>query len=703
MKKTIILALLVAMTLPARADEGMWLLPLIEKMNAGAIANAGCRLTPDQIYSINHSSLKDAIVHFGGGCTGEIISNEGLLVTNHHCGYSSIQGLSTTEHNYLMDGYWAMKREEELPVPGLTVTFMESMSDVTDRITAAEAAGADKDATIKQITSEAQGQWPGCRAGVYPFYNENVYYLIVYKIYRDIRFVGAPPASIGKYGGETDNWMWPRHTGDFSMFRVYAGPDNEPADYNAENKPYTPAQHLKISLKGVHEGDYSMIMGYPGRTQRFQTAAQLEEMIKTNRIRIDARTIRQDIMWEEMCKDPAVQLKYASKYAGSANGWKKWQGEELAFKNLDIIGREKAKEEEFLKWAGKNKKRQEAYAGSIDKIAQGVAMNAEGEEALTLLTEAPYRIELAQFAAAYQIMQKAKDAPDAPERPSDLFQDYLKQAYRDYVEPLDRREAVALLNFYREKAKPENQLSGLGFGSGNLADIDIPAYVEWLFDGSAFTSPEKLSAAINEGRLGEDPASLLYQSIIDKAMALRPASSNGDDLIDEGQKEFTAGLMEWKKKEPSYPDANSTMRLTYGNVLPYSPKDAVYYNYFTTLEGVMEKEDPTNPEFIVPEGLKEIFKAKDYGQYADKADGKVHVCFLTNNDITGGNSGSPVLDADGNLIGLAFDGNWESMSSDVMFEPNLQRCICVDIRYVLLLVDRLGGAKHLIKEMDLVK
>ena len=699
MKKTIILALLLAMVLPARADEGMWLLPLLEKMNAGAIAKAGCRLTPDQIYSINHSSLKDAIVHFGGGCTGEIISGEGLLVTNHHCGYGSIQGLSTSEHNYLMDGYWAMKREEELAVPGLTVTFMESMSDVTDRVNAAP----DQEAARKEIAAEAQSQWPNCRATVVPFYNENVFYLIVYKTYRDIRFVGAPPASVGKFGGETDNWMWPRHTGDFSMFRVYAGADNEPADYSPENKPYTPVRHLKVSLKGVREGDYSMIMGYPGRTQRFQTAAQLEQMIKTNRIRIDARTVRQDIMWDEMCKDPDVQLKYASKYAGSANGWKKWQGEELAFKNLNIIGRETEKEEAFLKWASKNKKRDEAYSKSIGKIAEGVAQNADGEAALTLLTEAPYRIELAQFASAYQLILRSQSNPEAAAQNANGFQDYLKQAYRDYVEPLDRREAVALLKFYRDNAKPENLLTGLGYGSGNLADMDIPAYVEWLFNGSAFTSIDKLTSAINESNIGEDPAVLLYKSIIEKAQALRPGASRGDDLIDEGQKEFTAGLMEWKKKEPSYPDANSTMRLTFGNVLPYSPKDAVYYNYFTTLEGVMEKEDPTNPEFIVPEGLKDIFKAKDYGQYADKADGKIHTCFLTNNDITGGNSGSPVLDADGNLIGLAFDGNWESMSSDVMFEPNLQRCICVDIRYVLLLVDRLGGAKHLIKEMDLVK
>lgn len=686
------------LSLTAFADEGMWLLPLIEKMNGASLLEAGCKLTPDRIYSINHSSLKDAVVHFGGGCTGEIISDEGLLVTNHHCGYSSIQGLSTPEHNYLMDGYWAMTRDGELPVPGLTVTFMEAMTDVTARI------GKDPEAE-KALIAEAEAAYPGCNADVYAFYNDNVFYLIVYKTYRDVRFVGAPPASIGKFGGETDNWMWPRHTGDFSMFRVYAGLDNEPADYAPENVPLHPKGHLKISLKGVEEGDYAMIMGYPGRTQRFQTAAQLKQMIASNRIRIDARTVRQDIMWEAMCADPTVQLQYANKYAGSANGWKKWQGEELAFGKLDIIGREEAKEAAFAEWVGADRKRQGRYGGAVEKIAEAVAAQAPAQDAVTLLTETAYRIELVtaagQFNRAY-----ARAERDDPEASKEALREKAIEAvvpfYRDYVEALDRQEAVALLRFYRAKAAEKDYLPLEGW---DFATMDIGAYVDDLFAGSIFTSEEKLRASLAGAdaahAIEADPAMRLFRSIMQVVTGLYPEAYGSREALQEGSKAFTAGLLEWEKGKPSYPDANSTMRLTYGHVLPYSPKDAVLYRHYSTLTGVMEKEDASNPEFIVPERLKELYAARDFGPYG--TDGDVRVCFLTNNDITGGNSGSPVLDAEGSLIGLAFDGNWESMSSDVMFEPDLQRCICVDIRYVLFLVDKFGGASHLIDELDIVR
>ncbi|MBR3989551.1 MAG: S46 family peptidase, partial [Bacteroidales bacterium] len=374
MKKILAFLAGIALTVSAMADEGMWLLPLLKQLNGKDLKAAGCKLSPEEIYSINKTSLKDAIVHFGGGCTGEMISEKGLLVTNHHCGYGSIQRLSTDEHNYLMDGFWAKSLAEEIPCPGLTVTFLVSMEDVTDAI-------ENKGAKAEDIEKAAREANPGCRISVTGFYNNNVHYLIVSRVYRDVRFVGAPPASLGKFRGETDNWMWPRHTNDFSMFRVYADKNNMPADYSADNVPYKPARSLKIATGGVKENDFAMIMGYPGRTQRYQTAAELNHMIETNRIRIDARTVRQDIMWEAMCADPSVQLKYANKYAGSANGWKKWQGEELAFENLNIIGRETEKEEAFLKWASKNKKRDEAYSKSIGKIAEGVAQNADGEAA----------------------------------------------------------------------------------------------------------------------------------------------------------------------------------------------------------------------------------------------------------------------------------------------------------------------------------
>jgi hypothetical protein len=684
MKRLIAFVAALAVMVPALADEGMWLLPLLNQMNKKDLWAAGCQLTPEEIYNVNKTSLKDAIVQFGGGCTGEIISPEGLLVTNHHCGYGSIQGLSTDEHNYLMDGYWAMTREQEIPVPGLTVKFLQSMTDVTKLL-----AKKDK----KELIAEAEAANPGCTVLVTGFYNENVQYLIVYKIYRDVRFVGAPPASMGKFGGETDNWMWPRHTCDFSMFRVYAGADNEPADYAPENRPYQAKNHLKISLKGVQPGDYTMIMGYPGRTQRFQTAAQLEQMIAVNRIRIDARTLRQGIMWEEMCADPSVQLKYASKYAGSANGWKKWQGEEKAFKDLDIIGRELKKETEFMAWVGKKKSRQESYGTALSTIEASVRNIAAAERAATLLMEAPLRIELAGLAGGFLHLAE-KDKAKALEE--------IRGEYRDYVVALDRKEAVALLTYYREKAAPEDMLGGLGEGFEDLAKLDVEAYVDWLFSNSVFTSFEKLSAASEDlEALEKDPAAVLYGAILGKLMA-RSMSVRGErEPLAAATKAFAAGLMEWQKGKPSYPDANSTMRLTWGHVGGYSPKDGVQYSYFTTLKGVFEKEDPTNPEFIVPADVKAAWTAKNFGRYLD-ADGTLHTCFLSNNDITGGNSGSPIMNARGELIGLAFDGNWESMSSDVMFEPALQRCINVDIRYVLWMVDTVGGAGHLVREMELV-
>ena len=709
MKRILAIAVALGMALTAYADEGMWLLPLLQKMNGKALKEAGCKLTPEEIYSINKSSLKDAIIHFGGGCTGEIISADGLIVTNHHCGYSSIQALSTDEHNYLMDGYWAMTRAEELPAKGLSITFLQSMTDVTDALAKMEKKfaknnPAEKVDSLMQIErnaliDKAKEANKNCDAELVNFYNDNVTYLIVSKTYRDVRFVGAPPASVGKFGGETDNWMWPRHTGDFSMFRVYAGPDNEPADYSPENRPYKAKGHLKISLAGVNEGDYAMIMGYPGRTQRFQTAAQLKQMLAEQRIAIDARTVRQDIMWEAMCADPSVQLKYANKYASSANGWKKWQGEELAFANLDIIGREEQKERDFMAWVNQKPARVQAYGNALKQIEDAINASSEAENAVALLSEGPYRIELIQHAG--RLTQAVSRGGQDPKVLSQI-----EPAYRDYVAELDHKETVALLEFYRQRADKQDYLKNLGEGFEDFETMDIPAYADKMFEESAFTSYDKIAELVNAGewdKIWADPAVRLFNSIMTQVMARYPAMMATVNDIDAGSKAFTAGLMEWEKGKPSYPDANSTMRLTYGHVMPYSPKDAVLYKHYSTVKGVLEKEDPENPEFIVPAKLKSLIEAKDFGRYADASDGLVHTCFLTNNDITGGNSGSPVLNAKGELIGLAFDGNWESMSSDVMFEPDLQRCICVDIRYVLFLVEKLGGATNIINEIDFAK
>ena len=698
-----ILTVLTVFTGRVMADEGMWLLPLIEKMNGKAMQEVGCELTPKQIYDINNTSLKDAIVQFGGGCTGEIISANGLLVTNHHCGYGNIQKLSSVEHDYLKDGYWAMKNSEELPCEGLTVKFLESMSDVTNVIKKAEKGGEEAvQETIAKLERDAEKANPHCKATVTSFYDTNVYYLIIYKVYRDVRFVGAPPSSIGKFGADTDNWMWPRHTGDFSMFRVYSAPDGTPADYSPENVPLKAKNHLKISLKGVQEGDYTMIMGYPGRTTRFQTSPELKFQIEQNDIRIAARTIRQDVLLEDMLADPKVKIQYASKYSSSSNGWKKWQGMKLAFDKLGIIARAEQEEAEFQKWVEANKKRQAKYGSAVADLKAAVESGKEANLAATIAIESIYKIELPVIAATMRNAFKAnlKSMTDTTAALNAAYENMLDE-YKDYSVSTDRKVAKAMLKFYKENAAPENYPTGLG---EDFATMDIDAYVDRLFDNSVFCSAESLKAAMDEVgvKIFEDPAYVAAKSLVNKTYDLNQLSGKSNGKLAAARQNYTAGLLEWKDGQPSYPDANFTMRLTYGTVKGYSPKDAVVYRYYTTLDGVMEKEDPDNWEFVVPAKLKELWENEDFGQYA-MADGKMPVAFLSNNDITGGNSGSPIMNSRGELIGLAFDGNWESMSSDVMFEPDLQRCINVDIRYVLFIVDKFGGAEWLINEMDIVR
>ena len=703
MKKILLTLATALLLMPAalRADEGMWLLPLLEKMNSDALRNLGSRLTPEQIYSVNQASIKDAIVQFGSGCTGEIISGDGLLVTNHHCGYGSIQALSSTEHNYLEDGYFAMSRAEELPVPGLTVRFLQSMRDVTDEL----AAGADRAALI----AAAEQQNPNCQVRIVSFYNDNVQYLIVSKIYRDVRFVGAPPASSGKFGGDTDNWMWPRHTCDFSMFRVYANAANEPADYSPDNVPMHPRQFLNVSLKGVQEGDFAMIMGYPGSTQRFQTAAQLEAMLATNDVRIDARGVRQDVLWKAMRADDKVGLQYASKYSSSSNGWKKWIGEREAFEALDIIGREEQKERDLQAWIDADPTRQAAWGNAIARIADNVNATLPTQLVGNLLNETLGRIEILNFAATMdrslkmaQMMaeQNPQEAAGAVQEATDLAIQMIKEEFKDYNADVDREVAIAMIDHYKARVNPADAIR---IDGKSLLSLDTRKFVDNLFKKSIFTSEEKLTAKPITAKLLEiDPAVQFANAITGSISPLNAVVRSHSQALSEASKDYGAALLKWQEGQPSYPDANMTCRLTYGTVKGYEPKDGVLYKYYTTLKGVMEKEDPDNYEFRVPAKLKEIYEKKDYGQYAN-ADGELVTCFLTNLDITGGNSGSPVMDADGNLIGLAFDGNWEAMSSDVMFEPNLQRCICVDIRYVLLMVDKFGGAGYLLNEMNLVK
>ena len=661
MKKSIVILALMMLMTPVRADEGMWMLPTLKKMNQADMKKLGLKIKASDIYNEKKASIKDAVVQFGGGCTGEFISDKGLLVTNHHCGYSSIQGLSTPEHNYLEDGYWAMSQEEEIPVPGLTVTLLQSMINVTGM----ERAKADT------LFARIRRQNPRCQVRLYDFYNRNELYIIVNKVYRDVRFVGAPPASAGKFGGETDNWMWPRHTCDFSMFRVYTDRDGNPADYSEDNIPLRPKKFLNISFKGIEEGDFAMVMGYPARTQRFQTAAQLELMMEVQDVRIAARTVRQDVMWKGMRSNDTISLKYANKYASSANGWKKWQGMRECFADLDVIGRQRQKEADFTKWVNSNPKRLAKYGNVIDVIEENVKRNAEYNLRYTLFNESLDRIELIHLTRMINSAER-------------------EAFYRNYSASLDKDIAKAMIKFYSENASPEDSLDLSSF------DVDL------MFAESVFTDSVKYNSA-QSSFPSSDPALQLNQKITDTHARINGTYSyEAANLRDSASTVFTAGLMEWNRKAKLYPDANSTCRLSYGTVQGYTTKEGKKYDFYTNMQGVIDKEDPTNYEFRVPARQKELFEKKDFGQYAGP-DGDVPVCFLTNLDITGGNSGSPVMDAEGNLIGLAFDGNWEAMSGDVIFEPDLQRCICVDIRYVLWMMDKFGGATYLLDEMNIVK
>jgi len=685
-----IAALALAFT-PAIADEGMWLLPLLKKMNIGTMQEMGLELSAEDIYSINNTSLKDAIVQFGGGCTGEIISPNGLLVTNHHCGYSSIQKLSSVEHDYLNNGYWAMNLDEELPCEGLTVTFVESMTDVTKDIEKARKTaakkGMDADSTVQaaidRLVGKAVAENPHCDARVKSFYNNNAYYLIVTKTFKDIRFVGAPPSSIGKFGADTDNWMWPRHTGDFSMFRVYADKDNNPAEYSEDNVPFTPKRHLAISLKGIQEGDYTMIIGFPGTTNRYMAASELEMTRDINNaISIYVRGERQKIIMEDMLADPKVKIQYASKYAGSSNGWKKWIGMNESFAKLGIIERKKAEEAEFTEWVNAKQSRKEAYGKALEKINSAVAQMSGANYVYRYFMETIGQIELVQIASIA--------GAGAPQEAIDNF-------FKDYSLSTDRKVAERMIEIYKDNVDTTYWLPIFNeYGTEEL--------VNRMYSESCFTSPEKIAAA-DEETVKNDIATRIVSEL---QTTIIPVVAQIDDVYDqyyEGKKEYTAGLLEMKNGEPIYPDANLTMRLTYGSVKSYSPRDAVLYNYYTTLDGVMEKEDPDNWEFVVPEKLKELYDAKDFGRYAMEVNGetKMPVAFISNNDITGGNSGSPIMNSKGELIGLAFDGNWEAMSGDIIFEPELQRCINVDIRYVLFIVDKFGGAGYLLDEMTIVE
>ena len=696
MRKLFLLFAAACVTFSAAADEGMWMLPYLQKMNAKDMKARGCKLSAEEIYSMNNSSLKDAIVIFGGGCTGEIVSPEGLLFTNHHCGYGSIQALSSVEHDYLKNGFWAMSRAEEIPAPGLKVRFIRKIVDVTSDILGAvpDIAGGEERSRLvaehaEAVKSRFETENPGMEISVKPFFGGNQFFAFVIEVFSDVRLVGTPPTSIGKFGGDTDNWMWPRHTGDFSVFRVYAGPDNKPAEYAPENRPYKADKFLKISLNGYDEADFAMIMGFPGSTQRYMTSYEIDRMLEVeNPQRIFIRGERQAILKEDMAASDKVRIQYASKYAQSSNYWKNSIGMSRGIKRLDVKGRKQEQEAAFRAWAAKNTLPTEGYVDALDKIRESVEETLPSFASRQYLQEAFLRAVEILTPARYALMLKGAELEKA-----------LKGFYKDYNMPTDRRVAKRMFQIVKENCKELPSVFAEVIDERFGGDTD--AYVDYLYDNSVLADEEKALAAVASGEdLSKDPAVLLNRSIAKKMRALSEAQQDGQQKYADGHRLYIAGLMRMQPKKAWASDANFTIRLTYGRVLPYNPADGIRYNYYTTLKGVMEKENPENPtEFTVPAKLKELYAAKDFGRYANAA-GELPTCFLADCDITGGNSGSPVLNAKGSLIGLAFDGNWEAMSGDVAFEPELQRTIAVDVRYVLFVIDKFAGAGWLLDELQ---
>ena len=700
--------------LTARADEGMWLPSLIGNRIAD-MQEKGFRLNAEDIYSINQASLKDAVVLFGRGCTGELVSPEGLLLTNHHCGYGQIQQHSSVEHDYLKDGFWAMSREEELPNKGLTVSFLERMEDVTGIIlkghspemSESERAGLVKqnsDALIKEVTQEGKG----LRARVEALYYGNQYFLFLYREYPDVRLVGAPPSSIGKFGGDTDNWMWPRHTGDFSIFRIYADKDNNPAPYSPDNVPYQPKKYFRISTKGVQEGDFTFIYGFPGRTQEYihsEGVRYIEETGDPHKIAL--RTKRLDIMSRHQAESQKVRIQYSSKHAGVANAWKKWQGEVKGIRKMKTVQTKKEYEKGFSKWAVGTE-----YEGLTDRIAQIYGQLEPYTFATDYYGETIRAVEAAAFASS--IAKLYREADDSLSFDSRKACDLSESFFKDYHLPIDKEIFAAMIQEFDrnmpEAFKPKYH-SEMMQKYGNAK-----AWAEDLFAATMFTdrtAVEALSVAKDQESIGtdrnkvmNDPAVVFFNEYYNwYSKDIRPEAARLNQELQLAYRDYMRGQMEYaeaingpKALEAFYPDANLTLRVAYGHIKGYSPADGVYYTPSSTIKGIMEKDNPEIFDYNIPQRLRDIYATKDYGRWADTS-GEVPVCFIATNHTTGGNSGSPVINADGDLIGLNFDRVWEGTMSDIVFDPEICRNISLDVRYVLFTIEKIGGASYLFNEM----
>ena len=719
MKHLFLTLVLISGLVLSRADEGMWIPILLEQMNEKEMQDMGFKLTAEDIYSINKSSMKDGIVIFGGGCTGELVSDQGLLLTNHHCGYRSIQRHSTLEHDYLTDGFWAMSREEELPNPGLSVTFLIRMEDVTEKMLEGVEASMTEarrrevlDANAERLEAEAV-EGTHYKASVRPFYHGNQFYLFVTEVYEDVRLVGAPPSNIGKFGGDTDNWMWPRHTGDFSVFRIYADSNNQPAPYSESNVPYKPKFHFPINISGVDEGDFTFVFGYPGSTEQYIPACRVEHISQVvNPIRIDLRGQRLDIIKRYMDGDDLVRIQYSAKSAGIANGWKKWIGENKGIARTGIVDRKKRHEKEFTWWVNTSDTRKAEYAGIISSFEDLYGKISPLEKEMTYISESVFSIELIRAARYFSRLADLCADKTTPDEDIQKAVDGLKRSmesfFKDYHKPIDREVFEVLMSAYIANGDPAYRPAELEILDKKFKG-DVDAFAGYVFDKSFIDDQAEVEEFLEGFRRKDykailrDPAYILAGAFAGKYNdEFRPRLAKYYAADDSLQRIYMKGLMDFQPDRRFYPDANFTLRVTYGNVRGYEPMDAVRYNYFTTLEGIMEKEDPNIYDYVVEDKLKELYASRDYGRYADK-DGSMHTCFIATNHTSGGNSGSPLINANGELVGINFDRCWEGTMSDIVYDPEVCRNISIDIRYCLFIIDKFAGAGHLVDEMTIVE
>jgi len=714
-KNFLLLAGAFLIVMSASAHEGMWLLNKIKQVNEAEMRELGFKLTAEDIYNINNSSMKDAVVRLGRGfCTAEVVSSEGLLFTNHHCAFSAIQTHSSVDHDYLTDGFWAMSKDQELPAEGVTASMLVRIDDISDKVNAElnnEMSEAERAAKIDELSEKFIAEAVGddeYEALFKTMFEGNQFFIFLYKTYFDVRLVGAPPSSIGKFGGDTDNWMWPRHTGDFSVLRIYADSDNNPAPYSEDNVPFKPGWHFNVSTSGVKQGDFAMVMGFPGSTDRYLSSYGVKlalDIEQPSRVKIRGKKL--EIMKEDMNSSDEIRIKYATKYAQISNYWKYFIGQQKGLKRLKVYDKKKQIEDDVMAWVEKDETRKAEYGQTIQLLEDGYASLAQVELSQTYLQEAAFGSEMTVFGFRLIRLERLLNSDDPTDSAITEMANSVSAAadghFKNYNAPTDQKVTAAMFEMLHNDVARDQQPDIMGFIEKKYKS-NFDAWASDVFEKSILTDRARLDAFLAKPKkktLEKDLGMMVTNSCL---KAYRGESSaqaqEAGVVIEHGYRLLVKAMMEKDPNKVFYPNANSSIRMSYGQVGDYVPADAMQYDFYTTHHGIIQKEDPTNDEFIVPEKLMDLLEAKDFGRYGE--DGELHICFISNNDITGGNSGSPVINGNGELIGIAFDGNWEAMSGDIAFEPELQRTISVDIRYVLFVIDKYAGASHLIEEMTLV-